>query len=206
MSETIDQSIKTLKNPDAGWVNRRDAVDHLSRSIHDALSTLHQFKDDPDNDVQRAVLSALNEIGIDAPAPVDDVTSLRKLVHALESKNSREVTDTKDGFQVLVQTREGRSQKVDIIKTVSNTKQDIIHISTTCGPAQESTHDWALRNNLNMSHCALAIEERDGEPWFVLVNNHLTESISFEELKLTVKEVAFYGDWVEKKITGEDNH
>ena len=206
MSDSIENSITTLKNPDAGWVNRRDAADHLAKCVRTALGALHDHKDDPDNDVQRAILSSLNDIGLDAPVPVDDETSLRKLVHALESKGSRQVTDTKNGFQVTVQTTDGRSQKVNITKAVSNTKQNIIRVSTTCGPAEESVHDWALRNNLNMSHCALAIEERDGKPWFVLVNNHLTESISFDELKLTVKEVAFYGDWVERKITGGDIH
>lgn len=206
MSDSIDKSIKTLQNPDAGWVNRRDAANHLARSAREALGALHEFKNDPDRDVQRAILESLNSIGIDAPMPVEDATSLAKLVNALESKNSREVSKTKDGFEVLVRTKGDRSQRVSVIKTVSNTKKDIIQVSTTCGPATESVHEWALKNNMNMSHCSLAIEERDGETWFVLVNNHLTESITFEELKLTVKEVAFYGDWVEEKITGEDMH
>ena len=57
-----------------------------------------------------------------------------------------------------------------------------------------------------MSHCALGVEERDGEDSLVLTNNLLAKSLSFAELKLSVKEVAFYGDWIEEKLSGIDHY
>lgn len=206
MSDPIEKSIATLNDADAGWVNRRDAADHLAKTIRTALSALHAHKEDPDQDVRSAVAGSLNALGLDVPLPVSDATSLGKLVRALERKGSRDVAQTKEGFEVVVQTKEGRSQKVSIVKTTSNTKREIIRVSTTCAPADESAYAWCLKNNLNMSHCSLATEEIDGKTWLVLVNNHLAEAISFEELKLTVKEVAFYGDWVEEKLAGGDVH
>lgn len=206
MSNDIRKAIQTLGNADAGWVNRRDAAELLAKATRDSLTALHAHKNDPDRDVQGAVVQALNGIGLDVPAPASDPTSLKKLVMALERKGSRDVTITKSGFDVVVQTKDGRSQTVSIEAATSNTKQKIIRVSTTCGPATEDVYQWALQNNNKMSHCALATEERNGETMLVLVNNHLAESISFEELKLTVKEVAFYGDWVEEKITGADEH
>ncbi|MFP6584462.1 MAG: hypothetical protein VCD00_18160 [Candidatus Hydrogenedentota bacterium] len=206
MSDDIRRAIKSLGDPDTGWVHRRDAVELLAKAVHDSLGALHAHKNDSDRDVQTSVAKALNAIGIDAPVPVDDAASLEKLVMALESKGNREVSKTDSGFEVVVNTKNGRSQTVSIEATISNTKQDVIRVTTICGPASESSYEWALTNNNKMSHCSLALDKRDGETWLVLVNNHLAEAITFEELKLTVKEVAFYGDWVEDKLTGEDNH
>lgn len=206
MSNDIRRAIKSLNDPDTGWVNRRDAVELLAAAVRDSLGALHAHKNDSDTDVQKSVAQALNAIGIDAPALSSDATSLKKLAEALASKGHREVSETDSGFEVVVNTKNGRSQTVSIEATTSNTKQDVIRVTTICGPASESSYEWALTNNNKMSHCSLALDERDGETWLVLVNNHLAEAITFEELKLTVKEVAFYGDWVEDKLTGEDKH
>ncbi len=137
-------------------------------------------------------------------APTGGVPSLEKLVEAIEKKGSRDVSKSGDIFEVKVETKDGRSQTVYIEATQSNTKRDIIRVTTPCAKAGEKAYEWALTNNSHMSHCSLAIESIDGEPWLVLVNNLLADTVSYAELKLTVKEVAFYGDWVEEKLGGED--
>ena len=40
---------------------------------------------------------------------------------------------------------------------------------------------------------------------FVMANCFLASHVSPAELKAAVKEIAFYGDWIEKEMTGADN-
>ncbi len=57
-----------------------------------------------------------------------------------------------------------------IEETTSNTKREIVRVSTVCAKADSSSFEWALKNNPSMSHCALgnplsqAIPLRSGGP------------------------------------------
>ena len=42
------------------------------------------------------------------------------------------------------------------------------------------------------------------EEFFDLVSSTIASETSPEEIKAAVKEVAFYGDWIENKLTGSD--
>lgn len=209
MRRALEKTLSVLKDSDAGWVNRRDAAEELGRVAVDAVRGLQRHAKDSDKDVQQTVLTSLRDTGnavkgISTGDPSGGSPSLEKLVEAMDKKGSRDVSRSGDGFEILVKTKFGRSQKVYLEKTVSNTSRDVIRVTTKCAKAEEKAHVWALTNNASMSHCSLAIETIDGEPWLILVNNLLEETVSFTELKLTVKEVAIYGDWVEDKLAGED--
>jgi hypothetical protein len=209
MQSSVSKTLKVLADVDAGWVNRRDAAVELGQGAVEAVRGLKTHEKEPDRDVQESIARSLQDVakaaaGIDLDAPSGGMPSLQKLVEALESKGSRDVTKSGDTFEITVVTDKGRSQKVYVEAAQSNTKRDIIRVTTRCARAEEKAYEWALTNNSHMSHCSLAIEIIDGDPWLVLVNSLLADSVSFAELKLTVKEVAFYGDWVEDKLTGED--
>lgn len=211
MKRAIAKTLATLADGDAGWVNRRDAAVELGSGAVEAVRGLQAYQDEPDQDVRLGIKLALAEVGravkgVDTDVAGGGSASLEKLVQALEKKGSRDVSGSGTGFEIRVTTKDGRGQTVYVDATESNTKRKIIRVSTRCAKANEKSHAWALTNNAYMSHCSLAIETVDGDPWFVLVNNLLEESVSFEELKLTVKEVAFYGDWVEEKLSGKDEH
>jgi hypothetical protein len=209
MKRTVAKTLKVLADTDIGWVNRRDAAVDLGQGAVEAVRGLKAHEDDDDQDVKQSIDRALQDVaravaGIDLEADVGGVPSLGKLVAALEKKGSRDVSKSGKGFVIVVETKEGRSQKVFVEATKSNTERAIIRVTTRCAKATENAYVWALTNNAHMSHCSLAIESIDGEGWLVLVNNLLADTASFAELKLTVKEVAFYGDWVEEKLAGED--
>ena len=209
MKRAISKTLGVLADSEAGWVDRRDAAVELGQGAVEAVRGLKTHEKDSDRDVQESIKQSLRDVGratagIDLDAPSGGMPSLEKLVEALEKEGSRDVAKSGDAFEITVATDNGRSQKVRVEATQSNTRRDIIRVTTLCAKAEEKTHVWALTNNSHMSHCSLAIENRDGEPWLILVNSLFAETVSFAELKLTVKEVAFYGDWVEDKLTGED--
>ncbi len=209
MKQAISKTLGVLADSEAGWVDRRDAAVELGQGAVEAVRGLKAHEKDSDRDVQESIRQSLRDVGraaagIDLDAPTGGMPSLEKLVEALEKEGSRDVAKSGDAFEITVATDNGRSQKVRVEATQSNTQRDIIRVTTLCAKAEEKAHVWALTNNSHMSHCSLAIENRDGEPWLILVNSLFAETVSFAELKLTVKEVAFYGDWVEDKLTGED--
>lgn len=211
MKKALSRTLDTLADKDIGWVNRRDAAMDLGTVGVEAVRTLKAYTEDTDRDVQRSIKQSLGDIakavqGFDPIDLSEGLPSLKRLVEALERKGARDITNADTPYEITVATKDGRSQKVHIEATKSNTDRGIIRVSTRCGEATEETHVWALTNNAHMSHCALAIESIDGESALVLVNNLLADTVSFQELKLTVKEVAFYGDWVEEKLSKEDIH
>ena len=49
-----------------------------------------------------------------------------------------------------------------------------------------------------------ALAEEDGEDRLVLINNFVTSQATPRGIRACVKEMAAYGDWIEKKLSGED--
>lgn len=211
MSKSVDRFVKGLADTDSGWVGRRDAAEGLGRVAQDAIRGLKTYEKDSDQDVKAAVLGSLRDCtqvlaGVDANTTLASAPALEKCVAALEKPGSRDLTKSGDVFSLQVSTTKGRSQTVLIEAKKSNTKRDVICVSTVCAKAEPESYEWALKNNPKMSHCALGVEDREGEATLVLMNNLLADSLSFAELKLTVKEVAYYGDWVEEKFSKDDTH
>lgn len=211
MSKETGRIVSILADTDGGWVNRRDAAEGLGRMAQGAIQGLKAHEKDSDRDVKSAVVSSLQSIGralqgLDMSADAGGAPSLERMLGAMEKPGNRDLSKVDNGFSMLVVTSDGRTQTVLIEETTSNTKREIVRVSTICAKADSLSYEWALKNNSSMSHCALAVEERDGELTLVLINNLLADSLSYAELKLSVKEVAFYGDWVEDKLSSEDVH
>ena len=100
--------------------------------------------------------------------------------------------------------REGRAQKVLAEPATSQSGRETIRISTRCGPVEEKVLRWALRNNTDLSHCSLALAGDGDEELLIMAHSFLADAVTPAEFKTTVKEIAFYGDWVESKLTDGD--
>ena len=211
MSKATGTLLKMLADRDGGWVNRRDAADGLGRVAQSAIEGLKAHEKDSDQDVSAAIKSSLQALrhavdGVDLSAAPGGLPTLEKCLKALEKPGRRDLEELENGYSMKVTTKDGRSQSVLIEETQSNTKMNIVRVSTPCAKADPASYEWALKNNTSMSHCALGVEERGGELMLILTNNLLADSLSFAELKLSVKEVAFYGDWIEEKLSGDDKY
>jgi hypothetical protein len=207
MADELDRAIARLSDASQTWITRRDAADWLGKI---ALRTIDGLKvnlqKDGDRDVQDAVMRALEE----AKENVGNVNlgasgvTVESLVKSIERPGSRDVKRVDSGFEVTVALPQGRSQKLRIVEGKSQAGEDSVRISTRCGPAAEKGLRWALRTNAGFARCSIALIEEDGKEWFDLVNVIPLESAMVDEFKACVKEIAFYGDWAETKLSDGD--
>ncbi len=208
MFEEIAETAKALADADAGWVDRRDSAQKLGDIAAKALDALRQFEDELDVDVHRAVDDALaNASG--ALAGVEPVRqskhyTLEELAMSCQRDDNRVVAPHEDGFVVQVDLKSGRHQAVFIMPHTLRDGAELIRVFTKCGAPSDQSAEWALRANMKLSQGALAIEKNEGEKEFVLINCFLATELTPAEIKDAVKRIAFYGDWVETKLSDLD--
>jgi serine/threonine-protein kinase len=56
-----------------------------------------------------------------------------------------------------------------------------------------------------MPHGALAIQDIDGEPHFVMLNSYLQATCEAEDIRRSVQEIARWADNMEQNLTGRDD-
>lgn len=208
MEHELERNIAELGKRDENWVLRRDAADELGRAATKSIQALRDHAEDEDFDVRAMVIKALGwaKAGLEGVEPVaqERAHTLEELAKSVEKPGSREVSAKGDAFEIVVTLREGRSQKVRAEPAKSQSGKDTIRVSTNCGPASDKALRWALRNNTGLSHCALALSDEGGEEMLIMIHSFLADAVTPAEFKSSVKEVAYYGDWVESKLTDGD--
>lgn len=208
MLEEVGKHAAQLANRDAGWVYRRDAAEALGNVAQKAVEALQAHAEEEDRDVRAIIDKALGWAkgalsGVEAVAQ-ERAFKLEELALSLQKSGSREVAAKGDAFEITVDVGNGRTQRVLAEPATSQAGHATIRVSTRCGKGSDKVLRWALRNNKEFSHCALALSDEDGEEEFVMVNSFLANAVTPLEMKATVKEVAYYGDWMESKLTGGD--
>ena len=203
---SIEKAAETLRDTNAGWVNRRDAVVELAETAEQAMEVLAEFAEDTDTDVRMAVTRALDELQRSAVPAVDakSYPSLAEMTLALKKRGSRSVRQDGERFIIEIQLEEGRKQTVYIQPYKRRDGADLLRVFTYCGAPTPEAYAWALRGNMRLAHCAIALHKLDGDEVFVVTRTFLEGEASPRELKATVKEVAFYGDYIENRLTGLD--
>lgn len=208
MFEQINKAAKELRDPAAGWVTRRDAAEFLGRVASAALSVLHGNRDEMDVDVRRVIEKALAEAsaGLAGIAPkTEQPATLAELVKACEKKGARTATAHGNGFVIEVSLKSGRKQRVCVTPFRREDGIEFIRVYTFCGTPSGDATVWALRANTKITQGALALDADAEGDRLVLTNCLLASDITPAQLKTSVKEIAYYGDWVEGKLTGADN-
>ena len=77
-------------------------------------------------------------------------------------------------------------------------------MSTICGKADEKAFAWALRANMTLVQGSVALAKEGDEERFLVVRTFLAGHVTRQEMKAAVKECAYYGDWMENKLTRKD--
>jgi hypothetical protein len=209
MFEDIEKAAAALHDTKAGWVNRRDGADALGEAAMRAIDALNAHKEERDVDVARAVGKALGRVsaalaGIPAQA-VEETYTLEGLVRHCEKPGERTVEPDGEGFVVQVTLRDGRQQRVYVSPLKRKDGVELIRISTPCGAFDEGALKWALAANMKLARSAIAVGSVGGKEQFIVVNSYFASEATPAAIKASVKEIAFYGDWMEKKLTGRDD-
>jgi hypothetical protein len=207
--EAIREAAETLRDESSGWVHRRDAADQLGRAAALALVALNDHRDEMDTDVRRAVDKALAQASaalngvrptVEAPA-----YTLEDLAHGCERKDRRIVHAQEDGSYIVeVLMKDGRRQEVHAEEYTRRDGIELLRVYSFCGPYADSTAKWALRANMKIAQGAIAVWSENGDERFVLLNCFLKGEASPSEFKASVKELAFFADWIEKKLNDTD--
>ncbi|MCC6488947.1 MAG: hypothetical protein IT364_15720 [Candidatus Hydrogenedentes bacterium] len=209
MFEAIDTAAENLHSRQAGWVTRRDGADLLGKVASRALAALHQSKDEMDVDVRRAVDAALGQASAALagvkPALQESSVSLDDLARSIEKPGERTVEkNSGDEYTVTVKLKSGRTQAVRMRAFKRPDGMNVVQVSTVCGKVDEKALAWALRANMTLVQGAVALAKEDGEERFLVIRTFLADHVTRQEMKATVKECAYYGDWMENKLTGKD--
>ena len=135
------------------------------------------------------------------PAPLTDPELVRQALAGLAD----EVDTSGDEFVARIPRHSGRFQTVRIAPARKDADgNSIIFIDTVCGPASKPHYEWALRKNLEVPFGAIAVRDITSEPHFVLVNTLLRETADPAEVRACVKNIARWGDTIEKALQEED--
>lgn len=203
MITQIEQVIRTLEDREAGWVARRDAAELLGKAAQYAVSALTSQRNDADMDVQLQVersLEGLYALTLPGLAHRGEFT-LRDLAAACDKRPARIVEPFNDGYLVTVRLDAERSQRVHIMPYETRDGRRIIRIYSSCGPAMPEAMAWLLRSNGKLTHGAFAVlTSKDGSDQIVLLNNLLRQDATPDAVKMSVKQIAFYGDQFERRI------
>lgn len=208
LEQAVAQCVQDLGDTKAGWVTRRDAAESLGKVARQALQSLSAFRDEPDQDVRRAITQALSDAQAgNLPLAARDSQpgySMEELVRACEKAGKRTVEPHGEGYLIRVKTGENRMQSVQIRPFAHSDGTQYIRIHTFCSEVDDQKIAWAMRANAKLPHCAFAVHGHDGKEWIILVHNFSRERAKPEDLKEAVKAVAYYGDWFEQRLSGLD--
>lgn len=207
--EDIEKAIATLQNPAAGWATRKEIANRLGDLAHRAIHALRDHKDDADQDVRDVVRASLKRLPLvrangDASAPKD--FALEELAMHCAKTGSRAVTEYGEGYRVEVRIDDARAQDVFIRPYEKDDGTRMLRVFTVCGKPDSPTAAWALRTNTELIGCAFAVEIHDRFEHLILVENYHRAKVSPDDVLASVKQIAFYGDWLEKRISKEDTY
>ena len=208
MHEAIEAASNDLQNKRAGWVTRRDAAETLGQFAQDAIKVLLDFEDESDVDVRSGVEKTLGKtsavLAHVEPSREGQSYTLQELAQHCEKGDQRTLAPHENGFVIKVVLRDKRTQSVYLMPFTLKDGTEQIRVYTYCGKTNEEALRWALRANMKLAQGALAITTHEGDECFVLTNCYVASEATPSHVKLVVKQIAFYGDWVEKKLTGQD--
>ncbi len=206
MITQVEQLVRTLENREAGWVVRRDAAELLGKVAQLALSALTAHRSDTDMDVQLQVersLEGLYAVALPGPIRKGEYT-VRDLAMACEKAPARTIEPHDNGFVVTVRLNKERAQKVFIMPHDTRDGRRLVRIYTPCGEPSAEALSWALRANGKLTHGSFAIFQGKHGDQLVLVNSLLRTEANPENVKMSVKQIAYFGDWLEQHISGLD--
>lgn len=208
MFEEIDGAIQKVKDTKAGWVTRRDAVELLGKVALKALDALQDASDEMDVDVRRSVDDMLGRAAAALkgvkPKVAQETLSLEELAKACAKEGVRIVEPEGEGYVVRVLMKDGRRQHVHLRRFTRADGVALVQVYTVCGKADEKSYAWALRTNMKLIQGAVALARQGDDERFVLTMCFLAGEVTKSEIKAAVKEAAYYGDWIEQKVSEQD--
>ncbi len=147
-----------------------------------------------------------------APAPVPVALPKGKatnddLLRHVASRLCAPARRTKTGAAFTVQISDTRKQTVQVMFQKSGKPpREFVVFFTECGPADPSRFGDALRKNFRMHFGSIAIQDKDGHPYFVLFDVVPRDAITPDFAAEVARKVARHGDDFEQVLGDPDKH
>ncbi len=143
-----------------------------------------------------------------APAPlVKGKPSDDDILRHVASRLCAPAKRNKQGASFSVQIGEKRRQTVQVLFQKSGKPpRDYVVFFTECGPAQPERFGDALKKNFRMHFGSIAIQDRDGTPYFVLFDTIPRSAITPDLAAEIARKVASHGDDFELVLGADDKH
>lgn len=140
------------------------------------------------------------------PAPQQQIElSDDALIRAATRDLQAAIGSSGDRYTIEITLPDKRKQRVCVDFNASDSDgAALVRLYTPCAKAAPDKYEWALKNNMNLSHGAIGLARMKGELWFTLVNTHLRATVHPEALAKSILTLAHKGDTVERLLTGED--
>lgn len=140
-------------------------------------------------------------------AALEQIRDVRKLLveaFAEEPDITWSAREGSDEFDVVVKLPHNRQQQVVIAPVDENVPFRQLQIFSIGGPASPQHYELALRRNAVQPHGSIAVRDVQGQPHFVVVENHSRAKVAADELCRSVRHIARHADAVEQFLTGRD--
>lgn len=185
---------------------------HLEQSALDVCEVRPDVPDNAAHVVRRCLSKKPADRFPDAESLLRELRavygSLRSLESLLQESLRREnvsLTGKGNRFEIVVQLAEGRKQKVAVeIRDSAAVAEQVVRISSICGPADERHFLRALRLNPDFPYGALGVETIRGAPHFVMTNVYPRATCDPEEIRLSVLGIARHADDAERWLSDQD--
>ncbi len=114
------------------------------------------------------------------------------------------IRNSGDRIEVVVALPNARSQNVTIELVRPKPDVELVRIYSICGVAVAHEYERALEMNAVIPHGALAVEEIDGEKYFVAVDTYPRSTCDPLEVRESVLSIAANADRLESQLHQED--
>jgi eukaryotic-like serine/threonine-protein kinase len=142
--------------------------------------------------------------------------ALRLTIHRLRDTESliREsvqglacfIQGCRETFRVIVTLPGDRLQEV-VIETSEGTQQErLLSVFSVCGPADPAHYEYALKLNSHLTYGSVSVHDVLGTPMFVMSRTFLRDTVSPEDLRHALLEIARRSDRIEKELTRMDQY
>ena len=207
--EDMHNLLDTLGDKEVAWVDRRDAAEKIGKEVHQIIGRLSNHLQDEDMDVKMTVERSLEPVHLLLRTRDQERKqfSLRDLALFCEKTGVRTVKPHKTGFVIKVRLPNGRRQRVYLMPHQLRDGRKILRGLSVCCEANIKNVQKGLRTYSRLAHSAVSLIKSKGIVYISILSNIYRQEATPYRIKRTVKEVAYYADWMtylDEPVAGDE--
>ena len=111
-----------------------------------------------------------------------------------------------DTFRMILSLPGDRLQEVVVESSEGKNQERLLSVFSVCGPADPTYFEYALRLNSHLTYGSISVHNVLDTPMFVMSRTFLRDTLSPEDLRNAVIEIARRSDRIEKQLTSMDQY